>query len=274
MEGTSEGSPPVEQSPGGTRRPLPAVPVKTRNSLLKGQKTRSNTTSSVFAKNTPSKPDVVELITCLTSELGEQMQRAEESKYAYADDMFDERLYDPAATGARPTSEAVRAFVKAVFKEAEVGEEVIVMAYVYLTRLTGCSPVRLAASNWKLLVLACFMLASKVWEEEAVWNEDFLSLFPAISVKKFAAVELKMLNLMQFEVCVKASSYAEAYFALTSKSTAKRDWKKKPLSPDEARDLEIRTLGLQSRAKNLDKAKRRNSDASHVKELQKNVILG
>jgi hypothetical protein len=70
------------------------------------------------------------------------------------------------------------------------------------------------------------MMQNKVWEEEAVWNEDFLNLFPAITVNKFAAVELKMLNLMQFEVCVKASSYAEAYFALTARSKAKRDWKK------------------------------------------------
>ena len=107
-----------------------------------------------------------------------------------------------------------------------------------------------------------------------MWNEDFLSLFPAITVKKFAAVELKMLNLMKFEVCVKASTYAEAYFELTSKSEAKRDWKSKPLSPDEARDLEIRTLGLQSRSKNLVKQKRRNSDATHKREAHKDVILG
>lgn len=40
-----------------------------------------------------------------------------------------------------------------------------------------------------------------------MWNEDFLNLFPAITVNKFAAVELKMLNLMQFEVCVVSSEF-------------------------------------------------------------------
>jgi hypothetical protein len=50
---------------------------------------------------------------------------------------------------------------KKVFKEAEVGEEVIVMAWVYLTRLMSVSAIRLAASNWKLMILSCFMLASK-----------------------------------------------------------------------------------------------------------------
>ena len=139
-----------------------------------------------------------------------------------------------------------------------------------LTRLF----VRFAASNWKLLALTCFMLASKVWEEEAVWNEDFLSLFPAISVKKFAAVEMEMLNLMQFEVSVKASQYTEAYFQLTSISNEKRDWKAKPLSQDEARDLEIKTLNLEVRKKNQEKLKRRNSDVTHVKELQGSAILG
>jgi len=258
-------------SPSTGRRPLPVIP---RNKNLIPQKTRSNTTSSVFIKNTPSKPDVVELLNCLTAELEEAMHESEKSGYSYAEDMFDEKLYDPMATGSMPSSDEVKRFATKIFKEAEVGEEVIVMAWVYLTRLTSCSPVRLAASNWKLLVLAVFMLASKVWEEEAVWNEDFLALFPAITVNKFAAVELKMLNLMQFEVCVKASTYAEAYFDLTAKSKTKRNWKSKPLSPDEARDLEIRTLGLQSRALSKEKKNRRNSDASHVKEAQKNVILG
>lgn len=246
----------------------------TKVRLFKSIKARSNTTSSVYAKNTPSKPDVVELITCLTGELMRQID-ANTGSYEFADDMFSERLYDPTAEAVKPPPEALKAFITKVFKEAEVGEEVIVMAWVYLTRLCAISPVRLAASNWKLLVLSCFMLASKVWEEEAVWNEDFLQLFPAISVKKFAAVELKMLNLMSFEVCVKASQYAEAYFSLTSKAQTKRDWKKKPLTADEARDLEIRTLNLQTKSKKLELKARRYSDASHVKkDASGNVILG
>lgn len=226
-------------------------------------------------KTTPSKPDVVELITCLTAELEKRMNDAQNQNYKNADDMFDERLYVPTAKcESVPSTAEIKTFVTKVFKEAEVGEEVIVMAFVYLKRLTECSPVRLASTNWKLLILSCFMLASKVWEEEAVWNEDFLSLFPAISVTKFAKVEMQMLNAMKFEVCVKASTYAEAYFELTSLSTSKRDWKRKPLTPDEARDLEIRTVGLETRSKAMERSKRRNSDASHVKEFQGNVILG
>lgn len=197
--------------------------------------------------------------------------------YDFTDDEFDERKYaaDPTRVGTSvPSKTELAAFITKVFKEAEVGEEVIVMALVYLTRLTNCCPVKLAPTNWRLLVLCCFMLASKVWEEEAVWNEDFLSLFPAIGVKRFAALELHMLTSMKFEVCVKASQYTEAYFELTALSTEKRDWKKKPLTKDEARDLEIRTLNLETKTKESQRPKRRNSDATHVKEREGNVILG
>lgn len=242
---------------------------------LLSQKTRSSTTSSVFVRNTPTKPDTKELLACLTEELTKRL--AENVHYENPEDEFDERKYVSApelVSLELPGRDAVYTFVSKVFKEAEVGEEVIVMALVYLTRLTGCSSVRLAPSNWKLLVLSCFMLASKVWEEEAVWNEDFLSLFPAIGVKRFAALELHMLNAMEFEVCVKASTYTEAYFALTALSTEKRDWKRKPLTKDEARDLEIRTLNLETKSKASQQPKRRNSDASHIKARQGNVILG
>ena len=228
----------------------------------------------MFVKTTPSKPDVLELVNCLTGELVRLIGESDETNYVNAEDMFDEKLYDATAECNVPSSPEIKSFVTKVFKEAEVGEEVIVMVYVFLRRLIGCSDIRLAKSNWKLLTLSVFMLASKVWEEEAVWNEDFLQLFPAITVRKFAAVELKMLNLMSFEVCVKASHYAEAYFELTSKSTEKRSWKAKPLTHDEARDLEIRTLGLQAKAQNMEKKERRKSDASHVKMAQANVILG
>ncbi len=199
--------------------------------------------------------------------------------YRYDGDEFDERKYaaDPTRVShSVPSKAELSAFITKVFKEAEVGEEVIVMAHVYLTRLTRCCPVKLAPTNWKLLVLCCFMLASKVWEEEAVWNEDFLSLFPAIGVKRFATLELHMLTAMKFEVCVKASQYTEAYFELTALSTEKRDWKKKPLTKDEARELEIRTLNLETKTKasSSERPKRRNSDATHVKVSESNVILG
>jgi hypothetical protein len=101
------------------------------------------------------------------------VHESDRNGYKNADDMFDERLYDDKAETSVPTLEVLRAFVTKVFKEAEVGEEVIVMAYVYLTRLTQMSSIRLAASNWKLLILSCFMLASKGWSREA-WKHSIL----------------------------------------------------------------------------------------------------
>jgi len=277
-ESPKEGmSPPQGQSP-NFGRALPTVPGAGPSAVkrfLPAQKTRSNTTSTVFLKNTPTKPDTKELLGCLTEELSKRIEASQ--GYDYADDEFDERKYvaDPSTVAKVPPSkDAIRAFITKVFKEAEVGEEVIVMASVYLSRLTRMTPVRLAPTNWRLLVLCCFMLASKVWEEEAVWNEDFLALFPAIGVKRFAALELHMLNAMQFEVCVNASTYTTAYFELTSLSTEKRDWKKTPLTKDEARDLEIRTLNLETKSKASLKQKRRMSDATHVKVNNSNVILG
>ncbi len=34
-------------------------------------------------------------------------------------------------------------------------------------------------SNWRRIVLGAFMLACKVWEEDAVYNADFLDSCPS-----------------------------------------------------------------------------------------------
>lgn len=242
------------------------------------QRVRSNSTSTVFLKNTVTKPDVKELITCFALAIQEKLDQAKDATYNNLDDMFDERRYG-GKLGEFPDNLTVRSYTNRVFREAEVGEEVIVMAEVYLNRLlTKDATLMMRTSNWRLLLLASFLLASKVWEEEAVWNEDFLILFPSISVKQFAKLEMHMLNKLSFEVAVKASDYTIAYFKLTSRAPTTRKYKDRPLSKGEAERLEIRTLNFADNASSkLKKEVRRprgQSDASHKKLSSPKIILG
>ncbi len=90
------------------------------------------------------------------------------------------------------------------------------MCGVCVLRLT-CVPQH--ATNWRRLILSALILASKVWEDQAVWNVDFLSVFPNVSVKDLNALERKFLEVLSYNVGMKASEYAKYYFDLRQRST-------------------------------------------------------
>lgn len=82
-----------------------------------------------------------------------------------------------------PTFDVVFDFLNAIYRGERLAPECLVMCLAYLERLLGSSDVRMHATNWRRLILSSLILASKVWEDQAVWNVDFLSVFPNVSVK-------------------------------------------------------------------------------------------
>jgi hypothetical protein len=99
-------------------------------------------------------------------------------------------------------------------------------------------------------VLAAIILASKVWEDQAVWNVDFVSVFPKVTVKDLNNLERNMLNALQFNVSLKASVYAKYYFELRSLSDRDpQHFPLKPLDKDGAARLEEKSHTMEKKAK-------------------------
>lgn len=141
----------------------------------------------------------------------------------------------------------------------------------------------LHASNWRRIVLSALILASKVWEDQvlslslslplyrtnifcglmmtspslqAVWNVDFLSIFPNITVSDLNKLEKHVLHMLQFNVTLKvprpphvrlppvtspqASWYTKYYFELREISDlGDQEWPLKPLDKASAKLLEV-----------------------------------
>ena len=254
-----------------------------RKNLIKGQETRAraNSTSTVFVKNTPSNPDLNELLYCLCEDTIARLKKSQNEDYDNSEDFFVmKRHVDDQQMEINPTRVELLDFISRVFSEADVGEEVLVMVVVYLARLEDTTKVKIHFTNWKIMILICFTLASKVWEEEAVWNEDFISLIPGLTTKAFAAIEMEYLKLLKFKAGINASDYTEKYFYLTSLAKTKRNWKTDPISAKEAKRLEINGYGESSRKKSTSLfsgvqplRRRGHSDASHNKLKGKASIL-
>jgi hypothetical protein len=79
-----------------------------------------------------------------------------------------------------------------------------------------------------------------VWEDLAVWNVDFVSIFKNLNIKDLGFLEKQLLKLLEYNVSVPSSLYAKYYFEL--RELAEKDAKSFPLTPldkDRAEQLEV-----------------------------------
>ena len=158
--------------------------------------------------------------------------------------------------------------VHRIYKIGKLASETLVMALVYLERLEQKSNLKLSIQNWKMLLLQALILASKVWEDLAVWNRDFRTIFHVVPIKDLNKLERVFLNLISFNVSVDASTYAKYYFKLRDLSDAGDAFSLEPLTQQMAQELENRSLGIEYKQK-----KGRSQSEANFQEKSPPVII-
>lgn len=161
-------------------------------------------------------------------------------------EIFDEKLHPlsrdqvPEDYDRRdPEHKHIYRFVRTLFSAAQLTAECAIVTLVYLERLLHYAEIDIMPANWKRIVLGAILLASKVWDDQAVWNVDYCQILKDIAVEDMNDLERQYLEMLQFNINVGSSVYAKYYFDLRALADANDlSFPLEPLSKDRALKLE------------------------------------
>ncbi|EHB17560.1 Cyclin-Y-like protein 1 [Heterocephalus glaber] len=130
-------------------------------------------------------------------------------------------------------------FVRTLFSAAQLTAECVIVTLVYLERFLTYAEIDICPTNWKRIVLGAILLASKVWDDQAVWNVDYCQILKDITVEDMNEMERHFLEILQFNINVPASVNAKYYFDLRSLADDNNvNFLFAPLSKERAQNLE------------------------------------
>ncbi|KAG0238623.1 hypothetical protein BGW42_004385 [Actinomortierella wolfii] len=169
--------------------------------------TKCNSTSSLYIDSTMTKNDVDETLRAKVLESHKQNDCRTEpiinsTSYIHTDRvmMTEADIFD---------------FMRFIFDCGQnLGAENAIITLVYLERALDRGNLSFHAINWRRLLLGALILSIKVWEDMAVFNADVCSIFDGLHVQDVNALERFMMARMEYNMSVKRSVYAAAYFRL------------------------------------------------------------
>jgi len=266
----------VRKESGTVKLDTDTKPVEAKGSAHRGKNLPkyNSTTTMMTVDSTISKPDKEATIKGVATMALKLIEK--DSKYR---SKFDEaprlgtfrwhKFKLQPERGQPHTVKSLTEFVGAIFKEAQLEVDCIIMSYLYVERIVKCG-LHLTRDNVRPVLFMSLLLASKVWDDMSMWNVDFAGIFAALTLKKINAWEGLFLNGIQFNVVVSASEYTAMYFKLREfYSHAKIQLA--PLRRDKAEKLEAMTGAALDRIKAKQKKRAENGKQRRAATLNGDI---
>ncbi|KAM9349430.1 cyclin-Y-like isoform 3-T3 [Symphorus nematophorus] len=223
--------------------------------------------STIFLDdNTVSQPNLKYTIKCVALAIYYHIKNRDTDGGMLLD-IFDEKLHPLSKSEVPldydqhdPEQKQIYRFVRTLFSAAQLTSECAIVTLVYLERLLTYAEIDICPGNWKRIVLGAILLASKVWDDQAVWNVDYCQILKDITVEDMNELERQFLELLQFNINVPSSVYAKYYFDLRSLSESNNlSFPLEPLSRDKAQKLEAISRLCDDKYKDVRRAARKRS---------------
>lgn len=221
--------------------------------------------STIFIDDsTVSQPNLKSTIKCVALAIYYHIKNRDSNRSL---DIFDEKKHPLSRekvpddySVVDPEHKLIYRFIRTLFSSAQLTAECAIVTLVYLERLLTYAEMDICPSNWKRIVLGAILLASKVWDDQAVWNVDYCQILKDITVEDMNEMERHFLELLQFNINVPASVYAKYYFDLRSLADDNNlSFPLEPLSNKRAQKLEAISRLCEDKYKDLKKSSMRKS---------------
>ncbi|KNE59993.1 hypothetical protein AMAG_05436 [Allomyces macrogynus ATCC 38327] len=216
----------------------------------KVQMNKFNSCSTLnLAAGTPSRSELAATVRMVASAIYDMIQEAHRARQFRSHRLFHEDVYPLSKAtvmshpSVPPAFETINFFLLTLFEAAQLGSDICVITLIYLERILHNTRINIYSANWARLTLGALLLASKVWDDQAVWNIDFCTVFPDAKVKDLNDMERFFIEGVHFNVTVKTSAYLRYYFALHDRFGTVGS--AKPLSVRDAIKCEAVTLAAQ-----------------------------
>ncbi|KAG1946051.1 cyclin-Y-like protein [Pimephales promelas] len=144
--------------------------------------------STIFIDDsTVSQPNLKSTIKCVTLAIYYHIKNRDSNRSL---DIFDEKMHPLSReqvpddySRTDPEHKLIYRFVRTLFSAAQLTAECAIVTLVYLERLLTYAELDICPCNWKRIVLGAILLASKVWDDQAVWNVDYCQILKDITVE-------------------------------------------------------------------------------------------
>ncbi|EYC02744.1 hypothetical protein Y032_0098g3102 [Ancylostoma ceylanicum] len=177
--------------------------------------------------STISQPNLKNTIKCISLAIYYHIANRKNRSHERLMEIFEERLHPitrealpPELMTKDPDHRQIYRFVRTLFHSAQLTAECAIITLVYIERLLNYAEMDLCPSNWRRVVLGAIMLASKVWDDQAVWNVDYCQILRDTNVDDMNELERRFLECLDFNIEVPSSVYAKYYFDLRTLALA------------------------------------------------------
>lgn len=237
---------------GGMTRKKSQHQIASQQNSGGGLKKSSSCSTIYLDDSTVSQPNLKNTIKCVSLAIYYHIKNRQSERRI---DIFDEKLHPLTREHVpenydkqNPEHKQIYKFVRTLFNAAQLTAECAIITLVYLERLLTYSELDIAPCNWQRIVLGAILLASKVWDDQAVWNVDYCQILKDITVEDMNELERQFLEMLQFNINVPSSVYAKYYFDLrTLAETNDLSFPTEPLSKERAQKLEAMSRVMQDK---------------------------
>jgi len=230
----------------------------------------ASSTSTLYINATISKPDMAQVIFCVSALMHDLVEEAEgigqlsemladnapASSCGKADARYalwkpraifalpgkrsrtEYETEQPGSSSDVPSEEDIRECIDKMHSQMNFSPGCLVVSMIYIERLRRAVGAELLASTWQPTLLIATIVAQKMWEDRLSAVTDLTSFCPELTAARLRRLEIDFLDLMNYNITVSASVYTTWYFRLVE-FCEQKGVRMRPLSQEEAVKLEI-----------------------------------